>query len=181
MEYNPKNLNCSMFHVPCSKNSGFTIIEIIIAISVLSFGIVLVQQSFLEVANATYAGSFRLTASYLAQEGLEIIRSMRDSNVINNTAWPDGFLDGPCAVACQADYSTKRPKELAPYNNSFLGLNQDGFYSYQDSLRPSIFKRKITIQKIPEAPGMVYVTVEVIWSYNGKPFNIVASEYLYDK
>ena len=34
MEYNSKNLICSMFHVPCSIKKGFTLIELIVVIAV---------------------------------------------------------------------------------------------------------------------------------------------------
>lgn len=37
MEYNSKNLICSMFHVPCSMKKGFTLIELIVVIAVFLF------------------------------------------------------------------------------------------------------------------------------------------------
>ncbi len=66
------------------KNStGFTLIEIIIAIAILSFGIILVYGSFASVVNSTYNISARFTAAYLAQEGFEIVRNIRDTNFIS--------------------------------------------------------------------------------------------------
>ena len=37
MEYNSKNINCSMFHVSCSmKQNGFTLVEILIVIAIVT-------------------------------------------------------------------------------------------------------------------------------------------------
>src|SRR3989338_8133624 len=61
-------------NIACGE-AGFTIAEIIIAISLLSFGIVLVYGSIFMIRNATYNTSLRFTASHLGREGLEIMIS----------------------------------------------------------------------------------------------------------
>ncbi len=62
------------------KQKGFTIIELIISIFVLSIAVVGIFSAFNIMAIFTSDSIDRLTASYLAQEGMEIVRNMRDTN-----------------------------------------------------------------------------------------------------
>ena len=70
---------------------GFTIIELMAAIVVITVGILgtytIVQQIFLATSNA----SQRLSAGYLAQEGVENVRNIRDTNWIEGEAWNNGI------------------------------------------------------------------------------------------
>ena len=95
------------------NSKGFTLIELIIAIFILSVAIIGVFSAFSLVAELTSAASSRLKASFLAQEGLEIIRNMRDSNWLQGNGWTDGILIEPCGTTgCEADYRTGMPGEL---------------------------------------------------------------------
>jgi len=67
------------------KNRGFTLIETLIAITVLSFAIVGPFQIAEGVLSSAYVARDKLSASALAEEGLEYVRSVRDSNVVYNT------------------------------------------------------------------------------------------------
>ncbi len=177
------------------KQKGFTLIEMIIAIALLTFGIVAVYGSFASTAASTYNTSARFTAAYLGQEGLEIIRSIRDNNFNNpgNPSWDNGLRAGICDIStggsgCMADYKTKSVTPgmgdtgLLTYNsNTFLALNQDGFYSYDMGGTPTIFKRKITIsEKSPAKSDVISATVYVYWTYNGQSFNYTASTDIYN-
>jgi|SRR3989344_562530 len=165
---------------------GFTIIELMIAITVLSFGIIGIYSVFSNVIVATYTISSRLTAAYLAQEGLEIVRNIRDTNIVMGkrnlaVAWSDGLL--ACQTGCQGDYKTENSRQnilhnLKPYNtNENLNITTDGFYGYQEGT-PTIFKRQIII--VPASNNELKVTVLVIWNYNNKPFTFEIKESLYD-
>lgn len=159
--------------------AGFTLIEIIISISILSFGILLIYSAFSLVIISTYNISSRFTAAHLAQEGVEIAKNIRDNNFINNTVpWSAGLLVSPCDSGCQADYKTYN--QLIAYNNAFLGLNNDGFYSYDTGSSPTTFKRKIIISPVSGTSDALNVTVLVTWSYRGQSFSFGTNEYLYN-
>ena len=161
------------------SGTGFTIIELIIAIAVLSFGVVLVYGAFFVIIDATFNLSSRYTALYLGQEGLEIIRNMRDNNVKNNVSWTAGLLGDPCKTGCVADYKMLEGNQLAVYNNDVLGLDGNNFYSVMGST-PTIFKRKITITQISGKDEVIKVLVEVFWTYNSKSFALKNIGYLYN-
>ena len=65
-----------------TKKGGFTLLEVIVAIFLLTVGVggslVLINQTL----SATQILPQKLIASYLAQEGIEIAKNVRDSNLL---------------------------------------------------------------------------------------------------
>jgi len=165
------------------ENKGFTMIELIITIAILSFGITGVFMAFSPFVTLNYSVSSRFTAVYLAQEGLEVIRNIRDNNFINKLTWSDGGLTN-CQGGCQADYKTGTlvetfDNQLKPYDpDNFLKINGDGFYGYDGGV-DTIFKRKITITQ-PSGTDTLKVKVQVFWDYNGQSFDFETIGYLYN-
>ena len=155
--------------------NGFTLIELIIAIFILSIGIVGIFGAYSAMVVATSDISNRFTATYLAQEGIEIVKNIRDLNWANinncsgqncNYSWVDGLtttaVNHPidCSVAtgtgCEANYATNGDTTLittwptiSQYNSlpgNYLYTNKDsGFYDYLISGILTKFKRKIII------------------------------------
>ncbi len=162
------------------SGAGFTIVEIIIAISVLSFGIILAYNAFSTIIISTYNISSHFTAAYLAQEGVEIVRNIRDNNFINNITWSTGLTGSPCDLGCMADYKTETSGQITSYNNVFFGLNNDGFYSYDIGAVPTIFQRKITISAVSGTSDALNIAVLVMWNYRGQAYSFEADEYLYN-
>lgn len=79
-----------MRRVNFSQPSGFTLVEIILGITVLSIVLVSITVLTLTSIQANGANIHRLTAYYLAQEGVEGFRNMRDSNGRQNHVWNKG-------------------------------------------------------------------------------------------
>lgn len=70
------------------KTKGFTLIEVMVAVFVLIVGVL---GAFTVVQNITFSSqiaSSKLTATYLAQEGIELVRNQRDSNWLEDTYTP---------------------------------------------------------------------------------------------
>lgn len=174
------------------NNKGFTIIELIIAIFILSFSIFGVYSAFSVVIVLTHGASDRFTAAYLAQEGLEIIRNVRDTN------WIDGAVDWTHGIqgfhnGCEADYTTGTdapgakpftPWVGGPSGGNYLSVDSGGFYSYDHGTETK-FKRKITIDLLSDY--IIKVSVLVTWEEKpnilnptGELGSIEAEETLYD-
>lgn len=163
------------------KNSrGFSMIELMASIFILSFGIILIYNVFSNFIVVTNTISSRLTAVYLAKEGMEIVKNVRDNNFINNRNWDKDI--NSCSSGCQADYKAGTASEasvnkIKNYNaNQFLLMNSDGFYGY-DSGVDSKFKRKITITS--QGSDALKVVTQIFWNYNGKNISFETTGYLY--
>ncbi len=75
-------------------NKGFTILEVVLAIFILT---VAVFASFSLVEQTITAASLnqsRLVAYYLAQEGVENVKNIRDENWLNYRSWDQGMETG---------------------------------------------------------------------------------------
>ncbi|MBU3942409.1 prepilin-type N-terminal cleavage/methylation domain-containing protein [Patescibacteria group bacterium] len=71
---------------------GFTIIELMAAIIVMTIGILGAYSVVQRVFVITNSASHRLTAAYLAQEGVENVRNLRDNNWIQGVGWINGIV-----------------------------------------------------------------------------------------
>lgn len=153
------------------NEKGFTLLEMIfvafvastILISILS----LMHRTFL----VPQISSSHLTAVYLAQEGLEIVRNMRDTNWLKGSDWKDGLSPGDWEV----DYDDN---SLSKWKIPGRYLKFDGsFYKY-DSGSTTKFKRKIKIAETSD--NGLEVSVEVSWQERGISYSISLKEQLYN-
>lgn len=156
------------------RHQGFTLIETLVAIYLLTVGMagsfVLIQKT----TSFASTSSSQFIASYLAQEGIEIIRNIRDTNFLTKgSAWDEDIAAGS---DFRLDYrSSEFPDatcgDYLQYNSNF------NFYVCTiDST--SKFQRKITIEK-PASDKMV-VSIEVSWLEQGNIHKVVAQTELYD-
>jgi len=148
---------------------GFTLIELVIAIFILSFAVVGVFSIFSMTVILTSDASMRLTGTFLAQEGMEIVQNVRDTNWLKmdaqalagtvTTTWLD---DMSCSSGCEADY---RATALSPWGDNFLEINSaTGFYVYNENdSTETKFKRKIIVEPITGIDYAAKVTVQVSW------------------
>ena len=80
-----------------NSSKGFTIIELIISIFILSVALVGIFSAFSIVTILTSDSADRLTGTYLAQEGMEIVRNIRDTNWIK--------MDHDCSGSATCTYT----------------------------------------------------------------------------
>jgi len=154
---------------------AFTLIETIVAVFILTSGVLGMVALINQTISIAPQSSSQLAASYLAQEGLELVRNIRDVNWLEwrqNTEilWDDGLTS--CADGCQIDFSSG---ELAPYTGEFLTFRIPDPPSYQYGY--FIFKRKITIVS---ALDKLLVSSEVAWQERGRDHVVTAETELYD-
>jgi hypothetical protein len=159
------------------KKNSFTLLEAIFAISILIFtltGSFALISRLLAFSPQTQS---KLIASYLAQEGMEIVRNIRDNNWLNpaNPSWNQDLGDcGLPACEYEADYTNP---SLSPWGNRYLNIDGNGFYSYNPGT-PTKFKRKIILTQI--APDEIEVLVEVSWQEKGTIQKVRVKEHLYN-
>jgi len=157
-----------------STKEGFTLMEAIVAIFVITAGLVgvlsLVSQT---IASSTFSKD-KLIASYLAQEGIEIVRNIRDTNWVTNASWTDHLL-------MVSDYRLDYQSSDFPDSNCNLGpgnylMYNGNFYSCQSG-DDTKFTRKITITSFGD---YINVLVLVEWQEKGNPHKVETRENLYN-
>lgn len=159
---------------PAKKNlgqSGFTLLEVFVSLTILTLAVlglfILARQtvSFLPLSEQ------RLIASYLAQEGVEIVRNLRDVNRLRGVNWDLGLT--ACSAGCEADYSSA---SLVAWTGRYL-RNSGTFYGYSGATLTS-YQRKISLT--PNGSNILMVNVEIFWSERGRSHTLSVREDLYN-
>lgn len=166
---------------------GFTLLETLIAITVLSFAIVGPFQIAQGVIRTSYISRDQLTATALAQEGMEYVRSVRDGNMLNNlhggtVRTPLYGFDATSATdcfanACVVDPSANTQQICATSSCSTrpLYLSGTGLYNQQTIGTLTKFVRKV--QFTPINATSTKATVTVSWTDHGS-YSVVLTEIL---
>ena len=160
-------------------NKGFTLIETLGAISILLIGIIGTYASIRRSLSSSNFSRSHLVASYLGQEGIAIVRNIRDTNWLQGRSYNDGLANGDY----EANYTNTslNPLSCSPdctyADLRFPKLDSNGSYGYNDSGTSTIFKRKISL----ENSSYLEVTVTVYWKNEGeKVHQTSVQENLYD-
>jgi type II secretory pathway pseudopilin PulG len=79
------------FKFPRSANTpAFTLVEVVLGMTILSVVMMAITSLAVVSMRANRSNIHRLTAYYLAQESLEGLRNVRDSNWLQNYTWNEG-------------------------------------------------------------------------------------------
>lgn len=162
---------------------GFTLLEVIISIFILTIGIGGAFALITRVAQTSSLPSSKLVATHLAQEGVEIVRNIRDGNFLSISkgfggAWDNDIVNMLCLnKEYEAVYSSN---SLECFQDRFLQIDGDSKYIYGSGVLTP-FKRKITITPDPD-PSIKKITVDVkvFWEEKGKQQSVTAATEMYD-
>ncbi len=161
------------------KNRGFSMLESIVAIMVLSLSVSGAFSAVTQSLSQATIAKDEIKAFYLAQEAIEIIRNKRDANQLFKMAnpatlntWLYGIaqdaVNDPCRFGeiCQAN-ATTNPPSLTHCSSSwgncdYLKQTTDTFrYNYATGDTTN-FKREIQIESI--TADEISVTVLISWT-----------------
>ena len=190
--------HASLFPRPPAR-AGFTLIETVVALAVITGALVgPFLLSSRSIFNARYAKS-RLIAANLAQEGIELIRSYRDNNVLADAPWDTGLAEGdyrvdvvcmgsPCTTANAKNFQNCN---VANCNDALRFDVASGLYSY-DGPALTGFQRTVTIDRQPmqnaahrsdaavAATQQMFVKSVVRWADGRVTRTMQVEEILYD-
>lgn len=169
-----------------THKKGFTIIETLVAIGIL-VTITIGATSAVQSGLSSYIFSKdQIVAFYLAQEGFEQIRNIRDTNALADEDWLDGLASDssdPCFFGQSCTVSPVETAEAircaAPGNCAALRQNTTtGFFGYAAEWPASIFTREISLATVSD--NEVNITVTVSWSKGGTTQQFRARENIFN-
>lgn len=178
-----------MFHIP---KRGFTLIETMVAVSILTLAVAGPLYTASRAIVAAETSRDRLTASYLAQEGIEYVRMMRDNEYliayrdratianVSAAAW-DNFLNGAPADT-SAITRCRGPAKictLGPVLGSATPLAEcpGGSCTASFSVVPggTVFVRTIQATDLSNEETIVS---KVTWWFHSAQYSVTTSDHL---
>lgn len=186
-----------------SSRRGFTLVETLAAISILAIAItgpmVIAQKG---ISSAIYARD-QITSFYLAQEAVEYIRNIRDSNKVSQGYWLEFLYPCTDSTPCRVDarinvydpnfgpfaiidcggqsVECPDPIQFDPDNRVYgYEIDEPGYDDGRD-WEDSRFTRTIQVDEIiPDQEAVI--TVQVTWSANvfSLPRSFVIREHIFN-
>ena len=185
-----------------NRYSGFTLIETMIAVTILTFAVsgplFTASRAIVAVQNARD----QLTASYLAQEGIEYVRWMRDNEYllawrsggegVSSAAW-NAFLSGSGSASiaqCRSSACTLDPARPMGSGNAFSLMPcsggsctplylANGIYTQRSNIMGSTqtpYTR--TIQAVDVTANDVRIVSTVSWNFHGRLYAVTIADHL---
>ncbi|MDD5165699.1 MAG: prepilin-type N-terminal cleavage/methylation domain-containing protein [Candidatus Pacebacteria bacterium] len=182
-----------------SAQSGFTLVETLVAIAILMVAI----AGPLTVANKALTAALgsrnAMIATYLAQEGMESIKSIKDNNAaILPANWLNGLNESSCTTACTTPDATQLflgddtavgiiPCTATTYSECQMNVSNISDYYYPSIInvngayKVTPFVRYFFISPVTNPsnnPNERIVTVVVAWSDGSVPNEIRLKELI---
>ncbi|MBT3282826.1 type II secretion system protein [bacterium] len=161
-----------------TKNRGFTLIEALVAIAILTISIAgPITIASRGLASAVFARD-QITAFYLAQEAVEFIRNKRDGNNLEDNPWTDGLTGCLDGKVCTIDSKNNEINECIGGTCPVLKYDDStAFYSY-DSGDDSNFTREVRMTTINVKE--IAITTTLSWSSGSITKSFTVKEHILD-
>lgn len=186
-----------------TMNRAFTLVETMIAVTILTLAVAGPLFTASRVIVAAQTARDQLTASYLAQEGVEYVRAMRDGSYlfayrggggdVSTVAWNE-FLassDATSIAECRApSVCSLDPTLTMGYGTGLallhcgnngcpqLYLLNNGAYTVRDTLGGTATSFSRSVQVVYVSDTEEKVISRVSWTFHGIPYSVTASDHL---
>ena len=160
------------FQLINKKLRGFTLVETLVAISILMLAVTGPLYFAAESLKAATYAKDQITAFYLAQDAFEQIREIRSSNITKSSSWLTG-ISGVCDSLCKIDPHVTTTPVACVGNCGAIKRTDDGKYGYgytSNGWNDTPFNRSIKVETTENetvdgvtSPTEVKVTVTITW------------------
>lgn len=153
----------SLFFPTSRSRRGQSLLEAIVAITALVVGLGGIFTLLSSALRNNRVVSDQATATYLAAEGIEVVKNMLDHNATIGAAWGTGFANGDF----EADYTSD---SLASYLGQPIRFDATtGVYGYAAGTATNFVRKiKITFVRSDE----IAVNSTVSWTTGGTQSNV---------
>lgn len=170
------------------RQKGFTLLETMIAMTVLSLGILSLSSIFTAGVVSANKSQMQYIAQQKAQEAMETIFTARDTHIlswaqINNVSKGGVFIDGPQPLLAPgpdglvgtADDLANQPDGIvvAPGPDNVFGTADD----VQINLNPWM-TRTIQFTPVNGTPNLQQVTITINYVFEGQTNQFVLTSYI---
>ena len=162
-----------------ASEKGFSLLEVIFALFIVSIALLGILTLTTYVGSAGGASSSKLVAASLAQEGIEVVKNIRDLNFDasgwNN--WYDSISETATNYIVQYDDDDLRSFSDTPLRYDSVS----GLYGY-DAGSDTPYKRVISLTKNPGGSDAneIKVSVQITWSENSRSYSLIAEDRLWN-
>lgn len=163
---------------PATRPQGFTLVETLVAISILMVSIVGPYYSVYKAVQATYVSRDQLIATTLAQEGVEYVRNVRDTNYLGSQPWMTGLSACQGGKTCMVDATENVAPTTCASACTPLYVSSSNLYTQQVTGTATRFTRSVQIATVTS--DEVVVTVTVSWVNLHVSHTITINEHLYN-
>lgn len=171
------------------KEKGFTIVEVLISLTLFSIAVAGIITVSVQGGVTINAVKNRMTAEYLAQEGIELLRAKRDSRILTapgdfSIGWGDFITnDVPlCSGTNHCDIDALNPDTITSCLAGSCALRYidtgplAGYYAH--TANPDLYARYMTIDII--TPSELKITSVVSWKEGQSVQTSIATENIYN-
>ena len=169
--------------ISLNNKKGFSLIEVLTVISVVTIGLLGLISLVIQNIQVQNVNKNFLVASMLSQEGLELVRNIRDKNWIDfpEENWDNGLLgNGSYIIEDNSGViSIDDTADSFDHDDTKLYVN-GGFYSHIDTSVETPFRRLIFVTEDPVGNNYIIASSSVQWEEKGRILNYTAETYLYN-
>jgi len=160
--------------------AGFSLMEILVVLFIVSTALLGVVSLIIQNIQVQSINKNSIIASSLAQEGIELIRNVRDMNWKTGQEFYDKLDDGNYKI----DYRLSAPIQITDASQTKIYL-KDSFYvndnGSESGLTPTIFSRQIVITRLNSYFGSpLQIRSIVSWTDRKHPYRYELQALLFD-
>jgi Tfp pilus assembly protein PilV len=151
-----------------SNIAGFSLLETVVVLMIMAVGLVSIINLTVDSLRAQTLNRNTLIAYQLAQEGLDLIRNVRDTNWARGDDWNQHISTTTGPANFKVDYSHWQPQEISNISQAKLQVSSTtGFYLHDSNSPDSPFSRMVTITAVSSSSPSSTVSVLVKWTDQG--------------
>ncbi len=159
-------------HTLHPNNAGFTLVEALVSLLIFSVALTAIFSLLTNNLKDASLVEHNFVASGLVQEGMEVVRNIRDSDWYTGNPFGTAIPDGSYRVQWNSQALLLLSPD--PYLKKDSG---NGLVSY-DAGNDMIFKRTVTISAVSGVEKRVVVSVT--WSERGVSKSVSAEDHLFN-
>lgn len=188
-----------MRHISNKKlNSAFTLVETLVAVAIFSLAVLALMVVLSDSVTSTSYAKKKIIATYLAQEGIEYFRNVRDTYVLYQAANMNGWdefrlkVDACNVTTTEGCYFDDQGLDFLETDQPITGIainecTGDCPYLLHDAVtgkynylagEPTDFSRKMLITNITDDEMRILSTVS--WTQGSGEYQISFSENLFN-